>query len=204
MPQSACKGCSVHKYLIEPYLRTHHNTFYLLSEGCFWSSMHGMCGCGNCSYNHILTLLLSPPTHKIHIQLFIFHSHMTRCQEEESKAQTERERPEYVWRDQLLRACAHLNTPLSHWTNEADGSTVACLENYTIITGFTNISPPHSAPSLSHHLSHFTQFPGLLWHVKCTAHLLVSSAVFKPCNTEYCTHSWHITVRSPKLQTVLL
>lgn len=85
-----------------------------------------------------------------------------------------RESAVYVWCDQILRAaCTHLNTPLSHWTNKADGSTVACLQDYTIITGFTNISPPHAAPSLSHHLSHITQFPGLLWHVKCTPPRLI-------------------------------
>lgn len=158
----------------------------MFSEG-FWSSMHDTRGWGSdmhdddthgsilrvyktVLHHHILTFFSLPPTHKIHLQLLIFHSHRTKCQEDEHRnREKERERDVYVWYVQLLRAAsAHLNTPLSHWTNEADGSTVACLEDYTIITGFTNISPPHAAPSLSHHLSHITQFPGLLWHDKCT------------------------------------
>ncbi len=167
-------------------------TFYLFSEGCFWSSMHDTRGWGSdmqdddthgsvsrvyetvliIIYTHIYLSLSLPTTHKIHLKLLIFHSQGTRCQEDECRNR-ERERATYVWCDHLLRAaCAHLNTPFSHWTNEADGSTVACQENYTIITGFSNISSPHAAPSLalslSQRLSHITQYPGLLWHVKCT------------------------------------
>ncbi len=110
-------------------------------------------------YTHIYLSLSLPTTHKIHLKLLIFHSQRTRCQEDECRNR-ERERAMYVWCDHLLRAaCAHLNTPFSHWTNEADGSTVACQENYTIITGFSNISPPHAAPSLALSLPLSTSFP---------------------------------------------
>lgn len=147
-----------------------------------WLSLQGLLTVLISIYSHFFSLSL-PPTHKIHLQSLIFHSHRPRCQEDEHR---EKERAVYVWRDQLLwAACAHLNTPLSHWTNEADGSTVACLENYTIITGFTNISPPHAAPSFSLTIFH-TSPSSLVYSDMLSAHLLVSSALFKPCNTEYC------------------
>lgn len=121
-------------------------------------------------HHHILTFFSSPPQHTKYIfNCSYFIPIGLGARKMSTGTGKKRERAMYVWCDQLLRAAsAHLNTPLSHWTNEADGSTVACLEDYTIITGFTNISSPHAAPSLSHHLSHTTQFPGLLWHVKCT------------------------------------